>query len=179
MNRTLALAIGGLILLAPPARAEGAREAVLLALSGYEPELTRERLTRAGPGWEAALAGLAVDATLKPLLRIRALGCLGFVPTEATLELLESVLVRKGGSGGPVGEVKAALWALGLIGGSRAGALSTRFLPHPDPDVRAAAAGALAGSGAPDARELLRRRVAVESDDLVLHVLRAGLETAR
>ena len=182
MNR-LHLAVGILSLaLAQAAAAQPTREALLAALHGYEIPLTRERLLGLGSGWEQTAEALARDTSVAPLYRARALAALGFSKSPSTPALLRAVLVQKGAAvAGPDAiEAKEALLALAAVEGDLAIEDLGRYLDHPVPDTRAAAARALGHSRAARARSLLERRAAQESElSVKLHIEAALKATVR
>jgi hypothetical protein len=168
------------LLASAPAFAQVGKDAALQALKGYEIPLTKDRLEKLGPGWEAAMEALARDGSLAPLYRIRALGALAHSTRPSSGALLRSVLAQRASAerGAAAVELRVAVLSLAAVEKDAAVEVLAGFLDHPVPDVRAAAAQALAPLSAAKVRPLLQRRLGRETEGFVKAELEAAVRPA-
>jgi HEAT repeat protein len=118
------------------------------------------------------------DGDIDPGLRVRAYQALALYPTDLSrTELVAAVSdhTDPGADGIETVYGRAAMDALAQIGGAAATGDLRPVLDHPNADMRAAAAMALAKTGADEAVVALRDRLAVEDDAMVLVALRRSL----
>lgn len=152
-------------------------------LSAYEPlDLDRTLPALASPAAiSEVLLTLArepgTDGPTAPLVRVRAIEALGYVPTADGLAYLRGrVAELSDAEDSRVYQLAACLRALGHFGDAELGRIAP-YLGHPSADVREAAA--LAMRSMPASRPLLQRRLAIEPERGVQATLAQSLSALK
>jgi hypothetical protein len=119
------------------------------------------------------------DGDIDPGLRVRAYRALALYPTELSRDELVAAVADHttvdADDGIETVYGRAAMDALAQVAGASAVDDLSPVLEHPSADMRAAAAMAMAKTGAADAVIALRARLAGETDAMVLVALRRSL----
>jgi HEAT repeat protein len=152
----------------PPASGGGktgdARSRALAYLQSHDVAVVAElRALASAP--EKPLMAIAEDAQAEGLARARAVAALRLLPSPEVQGFLGKLVRSKAKSKDATDQLllRRAAVALGWMGGSRAGDDLALLFENGDPEVRLDAAIGIGLSRAPDAADLLRRQLAIES----------------
>lgn len=132
-------------------------------LSASEPA-TAEDYQKLGPNVEAELIAIAQDEDMALSRRSRAIGALGYVPSESAREVVETTLTD---AEAPSLMRRQAAFALATGWPDDNHAPLTAALADDDTQLRIAAAKALKLSTDPNANEALKARLEIEENEAV------------
>lgn len=121
----------------------------------------------------------APEGDVDPGLRIHAYQALAHYPTDVSETALRQAVTAHAASDRSVGVetvyARTAMESLARVAGAGAVADLAPVLAHPSRDLRATAARALAATGAAEAIDPLRARLAVETEPMVIIALQRAL----
>lgn len=130
---------------------------------------------------DADLVQIASDPAgdVDPGLRIHAYQALAHYPTDVSENALRQAVAAHAAPNKAVGVetvyARTAMESLARVAGAAAVADLAPILAHPSRDLRASAARALAATGAAEALDPLRARLAVETEPMVIVALERAL----
>ena len=163
----------GMAIAAGPAWAGPHRQAVLDLLNAYEHVATEAELRAIGEGVDAELMAIAEDAAVPLTRRGRAVSALQYFRTDAVRSFLETKV-----SAGDALVRRKAAYSLAAFGAPAVGPL-TAALGDADVQLRIAAAAALGTVGGEAALQVLRDRLAAESEPAVRDALTKAIGGTR